>query len=88
MTTKRSTQRTETPPEAIDYACEELAQVNPLLVKAVRAAAYGVAGVLAGDVEPGVEWQAGIVAVPGILAFLRLIDRALEAKELEQSLES
>ena len=77
----------ETPPEAIDYACEELAQVNPLLV-AVRAAAYGVAGVLAGDVEPGVEWQAGIVAVPGILAVLRLIDRALEAKELEQSLES
>jgi len=63
-----------------------LASNNPLLVKAVRACAYGVAGELEGKVEPGLEWLAGIVAVPGVLAALRLIDRALEAEELEKRL--
>ncbi len=80
--------------ESPDGAIERIASLykvkdtNPLLVKAVRAAAYGVAGELVGKVEPGLEWAGGMAAIPGVLAALRLIDRELEARELEQSLGS
>lgn len=83
---RRCTEGAETPDEAIDCACEEFSS-NPNLVKAVRACAYGVPDTLRDDgVDGAVAWDAGILAVPGLLAALRLIDRALEAKELEKSL--
>ena len=49
----------------------------------MRATAYAVAGQLEGHIEAGLEWEAGIAAVPGVLATLRLIDRALEAQQME-----
>lgn len=77
---------TEMPDEVIDCACEELNQSNPYLVKAIRGAVYGVAGEIEDEVEEGLEWRAGLAALPGILAILRLIDRALQAQLLEVSL--
>ena len=76
----------ETADEVIDCACAEFKESNPNLAAAVRGAAYAVAGELEGKVESGVEWQAGLAAVPGLLATLRLIDRELEARELEKKL--
>lgn len=83
---KRCTEQTRTPDEAIDCMCEELNQSNPLLAKAVKAGAYSVAGQLEGEVESGLQWTAGTAAVPGILAVLRLISRALEATALAAKL--
>lgn len=83
---KRCTRETKTPDEAIDCMCEELNQLNPYLVKAVRATAYAVAGELEDDVETELAWGAGIATVPGVLAVLRLIDRALEAQQLQVKL--
>jgi hypothetical protein len=57
-------------------------------VKAVGAVAAQVAEELKGKVEPGTEWRVGLTAVPRVLAILRLIDRALEAKELDKSFEA
>lgn len=82
----RCTQETGTPDCAIDCMCDELRRSNPFLVKAVRAAAYAVASQLEGDVDSGLEWKAGVATVPGVLAALRLIDRALEAKDIEARL--
>ena len=81
---KTCTAKTETPDQAIDCMCQEFIESNPFLVKATRSCAYGVAGELEGEVEPeGAEWRAAMCAVAGLLAALRLVDRALEAKELE-----
>jgi len=84
---KRCTVETKGPDQAIDCACKEFSERNPYLVKAVRACAYGVAKTLEDDgIDGAVAWEAGVLAVPGLLAALRLIDRALEAKELEKRL--
>ena len=82
----RCTDETNTPDDAIDCMCRELNELNPHLVKAVRGCVYGIAGVLEDKVEPGREWEAGVASVPGVLAVLRLIDRALEAQKLEAQL--
>jgi len=74
---------TNNPDNTIDCLCYELNKTNPYLAKAVRATAYAVASQLEGHVEAGLEWEAGITAIPGVLATLRLIDRALQAKEME-----
>ncbi len=85
---KGSMKGTDSPDEAMERIASlyGVKDSNPFLVKAVKATAYGVAGELEGEVEPGLEWRAGMAAVPGVMAALRLIDRALEARELEQSL--
>ncbi len=85
---KGCVRQSESPDEVIERIASlyEVKDTNPFLVKVVKAAAYGVAGELEGEVEPGLEWWAGLAAVPGVMAALRLIDRALEAKELEQGL--
>ena len=73
--------------EAIDLVCSELHRNNnPNLVKAIRGAVYGVAGEIEDEVEEEIRWRAGLATIPGILAILRLIDRALEAKYLEAGL--
>jgi len=74
---------TKTPDEAIDCMCAELNRTNPLLVKAVRGTVYAVAGELEDDIKTELAWGAGIAFVPGILAILRLLDRALEAQKME-----
>ncbi len=78
----------ETPDDAIKRVLSpyQVNVDNPLLVKVVMAAAYGVAGELQGKVEPGLEWAGSMVAVAGLLAALRLIERELEAKELEKKM--
>lgn len=77
----------KTPDEAIDLTCGEIRRNNnPYLIKAIRGAVYGVAGEIEDEVEEEIRWRAGLAAVPGILAILRLIDRALQAKLLEAQL--
>ena len=86
---KRCSEGTENPDDALDRMCAELglAQDNPWLEKTVRACAWSVGKSLEGEVEPaGVEWTAAMYAVASLLATLRLIDRALEAQELEKKL--
>ena len=80
---RRCTEETKMPDEAIDYMCVELNRTNPLLVKAVRGTVYAVAGELEDDIKTELAWGAGIAFVPGILAILRLLDRALEAQKME-----
>lgn len=82
---RRSTEETETPDEAIGLMCSELSQVNPYLAKAASATAYAVAGEL-DDVEDSIASRAAIVTIPGVLACLRLVDRAIEAQQLEVTL--
>lgn len=82
---KRSTEKTETPDETINLMCSELSQVNPYLARAVSATAYCVAGEL-DDVEDSIASRAAITTIPGVLATLRLIDRAIEAQQLEVTL--
>lgn len=68
--------------EVFDYCCSELYELNnPYLAKAVGAIVSNVAEELKGKVDPGAEWRIGLTAVPGALAILRLIDRALESEE-------
>ena len=83
---KRCIEETDTPDGAIDCMCQELNNSNPHLVNAVRASAYSVASELEGDVPRGYEWRAGLATVPGVLAILRLIDRALEARVIMMKL--
>jgi len=78
----RSTSETGTPDEAIQIMVSELSLINPCLAKAVTATAYAVAGEL-DDVEDSIVSRAAITTIPGVLATLRLIDRALQAKEME-----
>lgn len=70
---------------AVSLACSEFKDANPNLLKAVRACAYGIAETLEEDgVAPQITWKASVLAVPGVLAVLRLIDRAIESQELER----
>ncbi|MFO8101205.1 MAG: hypothetical protein R6U37_03415 [Dehalococcoidia bacterium] len=70
--------------EVVNMACEEFAETNPNLMKAVRACAYGVFGGLEDEYGPGIAFKAGVLTVPGVLTVLRLIDRQLEAEEMEK----
>lgn len=73
--------------KAVDRACLEFKDTNPNMVKAVRACAYGVSETLKDDgVAPEIAWQAGVLTVPGVLSVLRLVDRAIESKDLERKL--
>jgi hypothetical protein len=76
------------PDDTKDCLCCELIRTNPFLAKAVRATAHAVASQLEGHIEAGLEWEAAISAIPGILACLRLLDRALEAQKLEAEITS
>jgi len=82
---KWGTEKTETPDEAIQLMLEELNLLNPYLAKAVSATAYAVAGEL-DDVEDSIASRAAITTIPGVLATLRLIDRAIAAQQLEAQL--
>ena len=80
-------QSTEGVPEldtAISLACSEFKDTNPNLMKAVKACAFGISETLKEDgVSPETAWQAGVLAAPGVLSVLRLIDRAIESQSLE-----
>jgi len=70
--------------QAVDFACSDLKESNPNLVKAVRACAFGISETLREDgASPDTGRQAGVLAVPGVLSVLRLIDRAIESEKLE-----
>lgn len=83
---KRCAERTEMLDEMVDCIFEELGWVDPWLVSGVKRAAYGVVEMMKtrGNVEPVMAGIAGISTIQGVLFVLRLIDRALETKELEQ----
>jgi len=80
----RCQQAEHTLDEVIDMGCEEFAPHNPNLLRAVRGCAFGVFGGLEDDYGPEVAWRAGVLTIPGILAVLRLIDREVEAQEMER----
>lgn len=66
----------------VDMVWAELcSRGNPYLAKSVRDVPYAVADWLEGKVESGTEWQAGMLALMGVVAILNLIDRALGAKD-------
>lgn len=81
----RCVDKTETLHEAIDCVFEELGHADPYLVKGVKAASYYVVDMLKGNVKPGMEHLAGMSTLTSVLVILRLVDRALEVKEMEQS---
>lgn len=68
----------------MDCVCGELEQANPVLVPAVKAVADAVAIQLRAKVDSEPLWRAQVMAIVSVLALLRLIDRALEAKEKGQ----
>jgi hypothetical protein len=80
---RRCTEVARTSDEAMNCLCESLSLINPYLAKAVKATAYAVAKDLEDHVEPEIAWEAGIITIPGVLAVLRLMDRALEARDIE-----
>lgn len=69
----------------VDMVWAELvSRGNPYLAKSVKDVPYAVADWLKGKVESGSEWQAGMLALIGVVAILNLINRALEVKEKGQ----
>ena len=84
----RCVKETETPNEAIDCICSELSQSNPNLVRAIRGAAYSVFGELEDDCSLDVAWTGALATVAGVLVALRLVDRALQAKQMEAQIAS
>jgi len=72
--------------EVVEMACEQFADSNPNLRKAVNGCAAGVLGGLEDEYGIEVGWQAAVLTIPGVLTVLRLIDRQLEANELEKKL--
>jgi len=78
-----SIKRTKTLNEAMDSTCAELSLRNPKLVGAVRNPVFSILGLFKDKGEPE-RSGAAMTAVPTVLAVLCLIDRALEAKELDK----
>jgi hypothetical protein len=68
-----------------EYVCQEMRDYNPNLVKAILTCSHAVAGTLESDgVDPYIARLAGMLCLSNILPLLRLVDRSLEAQELEQ----
>ena len=71
--------------EVTDYACREFEESNPNLVEIVYSCALTVAKSLeALGAKPESANLAGILCLTNILPLLRIIDRSLEAQELER----
>lgn len=68
------------PEWAIDCLCQELKQVNPTMVPAVKAVADAMAIQLQGKVDSELLWRAEMMSIVSVLALLLVIDRALEAR--------
>ena len=68
-----------------DCACQEFRERNPNLVEAIYSCAYTAAGSLeAMGVGPNTSRLAGVLCLTNVLTLLRLVDRSLEAEELER----
>ena len=85
---ERCTKETSTPNDALNYLCAELFKTNPNLAKAVIGACYCVFKELEENCSPEIAWAGGLATAPGVLAALRLIDRALEAQQMESKMAS
>lgn len=71
--------------EVTDFACREFKDSNPNLVQVVYSCAYTVAGSLeALGAAPRAANLAAILCLTNILPLLRVVDRDLEAAELER----
>lgn len=71
--------------EVTEFACREFKEHNPNLVEVVYSCALTVAGSLeALGATPMAANLAGILCLTNILPLLRVIDRSLEAQELER----
>ena len=69
------------PEWVIDCICKELEQVNSALVPAVKAVADAIAIQLRGKVDAWLMLRSEVMAIVSVLALLRVVDHALEAKE-------
>lgn len=77
----------ETVDQAVDLACWEFREGNPRLVRGVRACVFAVTNTLVDEgVSDEVASTVGALALADFLALLRLIDRTLEAADLERRL--
>ena len=73
--------------EVTEFGCREFKERNPNLVEVIYSCAYTVAGSLeAMGATPRAANLAGILCLTNILPLLRIIDRSLEAEELERKL--
>ena len=71
--------------EVTEYACQEFEDSNPNLVEVVYSCALAVAKSLEKlGATPESANFAGVSCLTNILPLLRVIDRSLEAQELEQ----
>ena len=74
-------EQTDIGSEVLECACDELTKHSPGLGVAVEGHAYAMTTALEGDVGSRVAWADALGVALGVLTILRLIDRALEAKE-------
>ena len=73
--------------EVAEFGCREFKETNPNMVKAVYSCAMTVSGSLeALGMNPKNANLCGILCLINVLTLLRLIDRSLEAEELERKL--
>ena len=71
--------------EVTDFACREFKGKNPNLVQVIHSCAFTVAGSLESlGATPRAANLAAILCLTNILPLLRVVDRALEAEELER----
>ena len=71
--------------EVTEFGCREFKGTNPNMVKAVYSCAMTVSGSLeAIGMNPKNANLCGILCLTNVLTLLRLIDRSLEAQELER----
>jgi len=72
-----------------DSACQEFKDRNPNLVEAIYACSFVAAGSLETmGAGPNTSRLAGLLCLTNCLTLLRLIDRSLEAEELERKFPS
>ena len=71
--------------EITENACREFKEHNPNLVKAIYSSASSIADTLESmGATHGAANLCGIMCLTNVLTLLRLIDRTLEAEELER----
>ena len=71
--------------EVAEFGCREFKETNLNMVEAVYSCAYTVSGSLeALGMNPKNANLCGILCLTNVLTLLRLIDRSIEAEELEE----
>lgn len=80
------TETFQDPTALMDCVCKDIDETNPWLGKALRASVLGIINGFKDNLPgvKGIEQFTMALTAPGILGLLRLVDRALEATDLEK----